>query len=80
MGLSKTNRILILLVIDTAFFLLELIAGLSALVTMRKMYLLADAIHRLFGSFARSRGRLLSYGEPLILKILPEIMNHILTR
>jgi zinc transporter 1 len=34
MGLSKTNRILILLVIDTAFFLLELIAGLSALVTM----------------------------------------------
>jgi hypothetical protein len=29
MGLSKTNRIIILLVIDTAFFLLELIAGSS---------------------------------------------------
>lgn len=27
MGLSKTNRIVILLVVDTAFFLLELIAG-----------------------------------------------------
>jgi hypothetical protein len=27
MGLSKENRILILLVIDTAFFLLELITG-----------------------------------------------------
>lgn len=27
MGLSKTNRIIILLVIDTAFFLLELITG-----------------------------------------------------
>lgn len=27
MGLSKTNRILILLAIDTAFFSLELIAG-----------------------------------------------------
>jgi phage shock protein PspC (stress-responsive transcriptional regulator) len=32
MGLSKTNRILILLVIDTAFFLLELIVGMSAYV------------------------------------------------
>jgi zinc transporter 1 len=31
MGLSKTNRIIILLVIDTAFFLLELIAGSSYL-------------------------------------------------
>lgn len=31
MGLSKTHRILILLVIDTAFFLLELIAGLFPL-------------------------------------------------
>ena len=29
MGLSKTNRIIILLVIDSAFFLLELITGLS---------------------------------------------------
>lgn len=29
MALSKTNKIIILLVIDTAFFLLELIAGLS---------------------------------------------------
>lgn len=27
MGLSKTNRIIILLVIDSAFFLLELITG-----------------------------------------------------
>lgn len=27
MALTKTNRIIILLVIDTAFFLLELIAG-----------------------------------------------------
>lgn len=27
MGLSKTNRIVILLVIDSAFFLLELITG-----------------------------------------------------
>lgn len=29
MGLSKTNRIIILLVIDSAFFLLELITGKS---------------------------------------------------
>lgn len=29
MALSKTNKIIILLVIDTAFFLLELIAGSS---------------------------------------------------
>ena len=27
MGLSKTNRIIILLVVDTIFFLIELIAG-----------------------------------------------------
>lgn len=31
MGLSKTNRIIILLVIDTAFFLLELITGMDYL-------------------------------------------------
>lgn len=31
MGLSKTNRIIILLVIDTAFFLLELITGMNYL-------------------------------------------------
>lgn len=56
MGLSKTNRIMILLVIDTAFFLLELIAGLPALVPVRKMCLLTDAIHRVFDSFTRSGG------------------------
>jgi zinc transporter 1 len=28
MGLSKTNRIIILLVIDTAFFFMELITGM----------------------------------------------------
>jgi hypothetical protein len=68
MGLSKTQRILILLVIDTAFFLLELIAGRSALITVRKMCVLTEANDRLCGSFARSRRGLISYGEPLILK------------
>jgi hypothetical protein len=32
MGLSKTNRIIILLVIDAAFFLLELITGKYSLI------------------------------------------------
>jgi zinc transporter 1 len=43
MGLSKTNRILILLVIDTAFFLLELIAGYS----VHSLALVADSFHML---------------------------------
>lgn len=68
MGLSKTQRILILLVIDTAFFLLELIAGLSALISMRMICVLTAANDRLCGPFTRSRRRLISYGEPLILK------------
>lgn len=34
MGLSKTNRIIILLVIDTAFFLLELSTGASLLLSL----------------------------------------------
>lgn len=49
MGLSKTNRILILLAIDTAFFLLELIAGYS----VHSLALVADSFHmvRLASSF-----------------------------
>ncbi|KAL2785980.1 cation efflux protein [Aspergillus keveii] len=43
MGLSKTNRIIILLVIDTAFFLLELIAGYS----VHSLALVADSFHML---------------------------------
>ncbi|KAK1142079.1 Zinc resistance conferring protein [Aspergillus melleus] len=43
MGLSKTHRILILLVIDTAFFLLELIAGY----TVHSLALVADSFHML---------------------------------
>ncbi|KAL4938226.1 hypothetical protein BDV06DRAFT_201392 [Aspergillus oleicola] len=43
MGLSKTNRILILLVIDSAFFLLELIAGYS----VHSLALVADSFHML---------------------------------
>ncbi|KAJ5114383.1 hypothetical protein NUU61_000142 [Penicillium alfredii] len=43
MGLSKTNRILILLVIDTAFFLLELISGYA----VHSLALVADSFHML---------------------------------
>ncbi|KAK8181695.1 zinc/cadmium resistance protein-like protein [Phyllosticta capitalensis] len=43
MGLSKTNRILILLAIDTAFFLLELIVGYA----VHSLALVADAFHML---------------------------------
>ncbi|CDM33114.1 hypothetical protein DTO013E5_5697 [Penicillium roqueforti] len=43
MGLSKTNRILILLVIDTAFFLLELITGYA----VHSLALVADSFHML---------------------------------
>ncbi|KAJ6172496.1 hypothetical protein N7470_001563 [Penicillium chermesinum] len=43
MGLSKTNRIIILLVIDTAFFLLELITGY----TVHSLALVADSFHML---------------------------------
>lgn len=40
MGLSKANRIFLLLVIDTAFFLLELIVGELPLVPYYYYYLL----------------------------------------
>ncbi|KAL5000162.1 cation efflux protein [Aspergillus recurvatus] len=43
MGLSKTSKIIILLVIDTAFFLLELIAGYS----VHSLALVADSFHML---------------------------------
>ncbi|KAJ5630207.1 uncharacterized protein N7484_010307 [Penicillium longicatenatum] len=43
MGLSKTNRIIILLVIDTAFFFLELITGY----TVHSLALVADSFHML---------------------------------
>ncbi|KAL4781345.1 cation efflux protein [Aspergillus varians] len=43
MGLSKTNKIVILLVIDSAFFLLELIAGYS----VHSLALVADSFHML---------------------------------
>ncbi|KAJ5703133.1 Cation efflux protein [Penicillium malachiteum] len=43
MGLSKTNRIIILLVIDTVFFLLELITGY----TVHSLALVADSFHML---------------------------------
>ncbi|KAL4893228.1 zinc/cadmium resistance protein [Aspergillus ambiguus] len=43
MGLSKTNRILILLVIDTAFFLLELVVGYA----VHSLALVADSFHML---------------------------------
>lgn len=43
MALSKTNKIIILLVIDTAFFLLELIAGY----TVHSLALIADSFHML---------------------------------
>ncbi|KAJ5812287.1 hypothetical protein N7474_008588 [Penicillium riverlandense] len=43
MGLSKTNRIIILLVIDTVFFLLELITGYA----VHSLALVADSFHML---------------------------------
>ncbi|KAF3391293.1 Zinc/cadmium resistance protein [Penicillium rolfsii] len=43
MGLSKTNRIIILLVIDSAFFLLELITGYA----VHSLALVADSFHML---------------------------------
>ncbi|KAB8255353.1 cation efflux protein [Aspergillus pseudonomiae] len=43
MGLSKTNRIIILLVIDSAFFLLELIVGYA----VHSLALVADSFHML---------------------------------
>ncbi|KAJ6026439.1 hypothetical protein N7499_004529 [Penicillium canescens] len=43
MGLSKENRMLILLVIDTAFFLLELITGYA----VHSLALVADSFHML---------------------------------
>ncbi|KAF4311162.1 Cation efflux protein [Botryosphaeria dothidea] len=43
MGLSKTTRILILLVIDSAFFLLELVVGYS----VHSLALVADSFHML---------------------------------
>ncbi|KAJ5887084.1 hypothetical protein N7504_011131 [Penicillium tannophilum] len=43
MGLSKTNRIIILLVIDTAFFFLELITGYA----VHSLALVADSFHML---------------------------------
>ncbi|KAJ5140903.1 zinc/cadmium resistance protein [Penicillium atrosanguineum] len=42
MGLSKTNRIIILLVIDTAFFLLELITGMDYLTPFEAASSFAD--------------------------------------
>lgn len=63
MGLSKTNRIIILLVIDTAFFLLELIAGSYLWLSTALCY--TDAVAtRLFCSFPCPRRRLLSHGTP----------------
>ncbi|KAJ5900024.1 Zinc/cadmium resistance protein [Penicillium taxi] len=43
MGLSKTNRIIILLVIDSVFFLLELITGYA----VHSLALVADSFHML---------------------------------
>ncbi|PSN69742.1 cation efflux protein [Corynespora cassiicola Philippines] len=43
MGLSKTNRILILLAIDSAFFLLELVVGYA----VHSLALVADSFHML---------------------------------
>ncbi|KAJ5475198.1 Zinc/cadmium resistance protein [Penicillium diatomitis] len=43
MGLSKTNRIIILLVIDTLFFLLELVTGYA----VHSLALVADSFHML---------------------------------
>lgn len=41
MGLSRSKRIMILLVIDTAFFFLEIIAGY----TVHSLALVADSFH-----------------------------------
>lgn len=41
MGLSKSTRILILLAIDTAFFLLEIIVGYA----VHSLALVADSFH-----------------------------------
>ena len=43
MGFSKQTRIIILLVIDTAFFLLEIISGYS----VHSLALVADSFHML---------------------------------
>jgi zinc transporter 1 len=43
MALSKSNRIILLLIIDTAFFLLELIVGYS----VKSLALVADSFHML---------------------------------
>lgn len=63
MGLSKTNRIIILLVIDTAFFLLELIAG--SYFSSSTALSCTDAVAiRLLCPFPCPRRRFLSHGTP----------------
>jgi hypothetical protein len=62
MGISKSNKIIILLIIDSAFFLLELVVGkncwpyLSAAPTLIRNC-------RLCSSFPRSRRRFISHGS-----------------
>jgi hypothetical protein len=63
MGLSKENRILILLVIDTAFFLLELITGgLSMDFDPERAGLSDSVLSRLYRPLARPCCRFLSHG------------------
>lgn len=67
MGLSKSKRILILLIIDTAFFLLELIVGrLENFTGKERLYLIRD--YRLCRPFACSRCGFISYGTLLSIR------------
>jgi hypothetical protein len=62
MGISKSNKIIILLVIDSAFFLLELVVGTS-FGSSRSTAPTLIRNYRLCSSFTRSRRRLISYGS-----------------
>jgi hypothetical protein len=62
MGLSKSNRIIVLLVIDSAFFLVELVVGMDSY----SCHLAATTlirVPRLCRPLTRPRCRLLSYGR-----------------
>ena len=67
MGLSKSTRILILLAIDSAFFLLELIVGQSKCPLERRDWtsLLTSVYCRLCCSLLSSSRGLVPYGQSL---------------
>lgn len=69
MGISKSNRIIILLVIDSAFFLLELVVGKELYPSLYAGFMLTR-ISRLCRPFTRPRCRLISYGSFLAYKYI----------